>query len=78
MAFGDYGSGNPSRARKIVKRYPVGFEVTVCYDPKEPETCVLEPGVKGQTWFLPLFGSIFCTVGTIMLWALPKAMRQQG
>lgn len=77
IAYGDYGSSNPSHAREVVNRYPTGQGVTVHYMPGNPEECLLEPGVKGQSFFLPGFGLIFFTVGTVMAAFLPRAMRKQ-
>ena len=78
VAFGDYGSSNPSHARRIVNRYPTGKSVSVHYMPGNPEECLLEPGIKAQSWFLPAFGLIFFTVGSLMAILLPKAVRKQG
>ena len=54
-------------ARKVVKKYPVGTELSVYYDTDDPSNSVLEPGT---TWFtyLPLgFASIFLLVGLAVL-----------
>ena len=75
VAFGDYDSSNPSHARGIVNRYPQGKAVTVFYSKDKPDVCVLEPGMKGQAWFMPAFGSIFFVVGGLMLVFLPRVMR---
>ena len=72
VAYGDYGSSDSSHAREIVRRYPVGEEVQVFYHPDDPRTSLLEPGVKLQAWFLPLFGLIFTAVGTGMFLFLPR------
>ena len=48
IAFGDYGSSNPSHAQEIVNRYPVGKAVRVSYLPGQPDVCLLEPGLHGQ------------------------------
>ncbi|MFC1452145.1 DUF3592 domain-containing protein [Verrucomicrobiota bacterium] len=77
VAYGDYGSSSSSHARRIVNRYPKGKSVTVHYMPGNPEQCLLEPGLKGQSWFLPGFGLIFFTVGSLMAVFLPKAIRKQ-
>ena len=77
VAYGDYGSSNSSHARRVVNRYPKGKSVTVHYMPGNPEECLLEPGLKGQSWFLPGFGLIFFTVGSVMAVFLPRAMRKQ-
>ena len=66
IAYGDLGSENKSSVRRIVNRYPTGKEVSVFYRPSDPKECLLEPGVKGQTWFLPIFGLVFCVGGIVM------------
>ncbi len=74
VAFGDYGSSNPSHARRIVNNYPQGKKVAVHYQRENPEVCVLEPGVKAQAWFLPGFGLVFFVVGCLMAVFLPRLM----
>jgi hypothetical protein len=73
IAFGDYGSSNPSRAQGIVNRYPKGKIVSVRYLSNDPKVCVLEPGVQVQAWFLPGFGLIFLFAGILMIFFLPRA-----
>lgn len=72
VAYGDYGSSSPSHARQIVNRYPKAQQVTVFYDPYTPKEAVLEPGLKGQAFFLPIFGSVFFLAGLLMAIFLPK------
>ena len=74
VAYGDYGSSNPNHAREIVNLYPQGAAVSVHYMPGNPKECLLEPGQKAQSWFLPGFGLVFFTVGILMAWGLPKAV----
>jgi hypothetical protein len=76
VAFGDYGSSNPSHAQNIINRYPKGKDVTVHYRAGNPDTCILEPGLRGQTWFLPGFGLVFLVVGSLMAIFLPKLMKK--
>ncbi len=76
VAFGDYSSGSPDHANSIVNRYPQGESVTVYYDPANPEFCVLEPGLKWQTWMLPIFGLVFFSAGIFMAVSIPKAIRK--
>ena len=76
VAFGDFGSSNPSHAQNIVNRYPKGKIVPVYYRGGDPDTCVLEPGLQGQAWFLPGFGLIFFVVGSLMVIFLPKLMKK--
>ncbi len=76
VAFGDYGSSNPSHAQNIVNRYPKGKQVSVRYRPGDPETCILEPGLQGQAWFMPGFGLVFLVVGSWMAIFMPKLMKR--
>jgi len=77
VAYGDYGSSNSSHARGIVSRYPKGKIVNVYYMAEKPEECLLEPGLKLQSWFLPGFGLIFLIVGCVMAVNLPKSMAKE-
>lgn len=63
VSFAGVKSRDPSTARRILKRYPVGKQVTVYYNPDDPQDAVLEPGLRGGSWFLPLFGTLFVAVG---------------
>ncbi len=76
VAFGDYGSSNPSHAQGIVDRYPKGKEVKVYYQTGAPDVCVLEPGLKGQAWFMPGFGLIFFISGILMAIFLPGLVKK--
>lgn len=44
--FSDSSSNNARRAQEAINRYPMGTQVTVYYDPNNPEICVLEPGAS--------------------------------
>jgi hypothetical protein len=65
--FGEYGSSNRNHAADIVAKYPVGKMVTVYYDPAEPETAVLEPGVTWSSYVLLLMGLVFIIAPAIIL-----------
>ncbi len=61
----DYlGRGN---ARRIVNRYPPGKNVSVHYDPENPQMAVLETGIKFTHLLFPATGILFILLG---LWAL--------
>lgn len=74
VAYGDYGSSDPSHAQNIVNRYPVGRKVTVHYMPEDSDESVLEPGAGLAAWFLPVFGLVFATAGILMFIFLPRLM----
>lgn len=76
--FGDYGSNKPSHARRIVKAYPAGKQVTVSYNPEDLELCVLEPGIRGLSWLLPVLGVAFFGLGVFLVVYLPRQGRTRG
>ena len=78
VSYGDLGSSNPSRARKIVNRYPKGSTVEVYYMPGKPEESVLETGIQKSTYFLPAFGSVFLIVGIAMFFFMPRILKGQA
>lgn len=75
VAFGDYGSSDPSHAQNIVNRYPVGMGVTVHYLSSNPDESVIETGVKSQAYFVPMGGLVFLTMGLLMAVFLPRVFR---
>ena len=78
VAFGDYGSSNPSHARKIVNRYPKDTKVLVYYMPENPEEAVLEAGIKKQAFFLPAFGLFFMLGGVLVYSVRKKTLKRIG
>lgn len=68
--FATVNSSDPAAARRLLKRYPVGKQVTVYYNPAEPQEAVLEPGPAAGSWFLPLFGGGFVVVGIAVFFFL--------
>jgi hypothetical protein len=76
IAFGDYGSSDPSHAQEIVNRYSAGMKVMVHYMLANPTVCVLEPGIKVQIWFVPGLGLLFFLAGIAMALFLPRAFNK--
>lgn len=70
--FGSVHTSDPSTARRVLKRYPVGLQVPVYYNPADPQDAVLEPGLDGGSWFLPIFGSVFLLVGVGIFFLLVR------
>lgn len=77
VSFGDYGSSSRSHAAGIVGRYPEGKQVLVYYKPDKPSIAVLETGVKGGTWIMPIIGSIFGIVGVVIFMKLPAVFKKK-
>jgi hypothetical protein len=78
VAFGAYGSSDPSHARSIVNKYPAGSDITVHYSPSNPSKAVLETGISGQAFFLPGFGAVFFCAGLGIFIFIPGAIQRQG
>lgn len=72
IQFGQVSSSDPSVARTVLKRYEVGQAVQVYYNPANPAQAVLEPGLRGATWFLPIFGASFLIVGLVFSYLMWK------
>lgn len=51
------------QTESILARYPVGAKVTVYYDPKSPENCVLVTTTTGTEWAYALGGALMIGVG---------------
>jgi hypothetical protein len=75
--FGSMRSSDPSMARTILQRYPVGKPVTVYYNPARPQQAVLEPGVAGVAWVLPALGLLFAAVGSGFTWLVLRTLKSQ-
>ncbi len=58
---------DPGNAREIASRYPSGKNVSVHYNPENPQVAVLETGIKFSHLFFPATGILFILLG---LWAL--------
>lgn len=77
-------NGGRQEARRSVKQYPAGKRVTVYYDPVRPAQSVLERGLRGGDFFLPLFmtpfnivmlGGWYANVGSWRRRARPAGIR---
>lgn len=65
--FMDLSYDNPRKAERIAKKYPVGKEITVYYNPEKPYKAVL---VKKSNFliYIPLFlGCLFALIGFAIL-----------
>lgn len=67
VTVSEISTGNQSRARKIIKRYPVRKKIPVYYNPSKPEESVLEQGITGGNWLLPGIGLLFFIVALVIL-----------
>jgi hypothetical protein len=63
----DYGmrTSNKQKQQSIVEQYPAGSQVTVYYDPDEPEQAVLEKRVNGVFTTI-MVSAVFILIGVIV------------
>jgi uncharacterized integral membrane protein len=63
----DYGmrTSNKRKQQSIVEQYPAGSQVTVYYDPDEPEQAVLEKRVNGVFTTI-MVSAVFILIGVIV------------
>ncbi|MCU1231892.1 MAG: hypothetical protein JWO97_4776 [Acidobacteria bacterium] len=54
-------------AVRTVRKYPVGSEVVVYYNPNDPADSVLEPGPGGILFAGAAFGALFAAIGVCAL-----------
>ena len=69
IAFGGQERGS---AHTLVSKYPEGKSVKVYYDPADPEVAALEPGMKGGSYFFPIFGAVIILFGCVFVFKGPK------
>jgi len=76
VSFGQYSSGAPGLARKILNKYPAGTVVKVYYNPDDPEISVLEPGTTFSTYLVLIGGLVFVFFGGLFLFVVNKHWSQ--
>jgi hypothetical protein len=70
-------TGGHKAAGDTVRRYAAGKRVRVYYSPPQPAAAVLEPGIRGCDFFMPLFMMPFNLV-TIAGWYAVLVSRRKG
>ncbi len=63
--YAAWGSSNKGRVEDFARRFPVGAQVPVFYDPESPGEAVLITGVDGMYLFLLMFLNVF-NMGMLM------------
>ena len=70
--FGALVSASLDWARTIRERFPLGAEVPVSFDPRDPGTAVLEPGIGSEALLLPGVGLAALLFGAAVLFVMPR------
>jgi hypothetical protein len=65
--IGQYSSNNQSEHKKNVAKYPSGAQVDVYYNPKSPESSVLEPGAVYSSYIAFGIGLGIAAIGGLLL-----------
>ena len=58
--------------------YPSGSEITVYYDPADPFSSVLDPGLNWGTFVPLLMGLVFIPTGIVFLVVIRRSYKNQG
>jgi hypothetical protein len=72
IAYGEYATGNPADAERIIEKYPKDKKILVYYMPDNHGESVLEPGQAGLPWFFLGLGVVFLFIGIVLVVFLPK------
>jgi len=67
IKFGENSYSSRKKAEGIAASYPVGKNVTVYYDPQQPDKSVLEPGVSGGSYIVLGIGVLFILITLIAI-----------
>ncbi len=65
VSLGDSSTSSAADKRAIAERYPVGSQVTVYYDPDQPQDALLEVGPVLIT-YIPLVFGLLATIAGIL------------
>jgi len=74
--FGQLAAADSEWASRIARLYPVGREVTVAYDPGNPDLATIEPGLSKEALWTPGAGAAFLLFGlAVLFFGLPMLAR---
>lgn len=77
LGWAGFESSRRGAHQKLADRYPAGQEVSVYYDPSQPEQCALERHASGSVSMFVL-GGIFLIFGVFFGWLAAMGMFQGG
>lgn len=65
IKFGENTYSSEREAQEILARYPAGQVVQVYYDPSDPDSAILEPGVSGGSYIVLSVGLLFVVLSLL-------------
>ncbi len=72
ISFGDYATNKRKDANKVIRKYPVNSEVTVYYNPINPQEAVLQRKAGLAAYGIVAIGVLLSLGGLFLLFALIK------
>jgi hypothetical protein len=78
VEVGGSNASSHDAAQADLKKYAVGTKVKVFHSPADTTDAVLEPGLNAGCWFLPLFGTAFILLPSLMMVAVFFAGRKSS
>lgn len=66
IKFGETSYNKESEADAVVARYPAGTTVPIYYNPADPATAVLEPGVTSGSYVFLAVGACFIVLSLVL------------
>lgn len=66
IKFGENAYSSRRKAENIAATYPAGRDVTVYYDPDQPDRSVLEPGGSGGSYIVLGIGLLFVVISLVV------------
>ena len=71
VAAGDWPYRPARSAARRVQRYPVGAEVNVYYNPRQPNIAMLKPGLAPDVFYLPVVATVLMSIALpVLLWSI--------
>ncbi|MCB8944514.1 MAG: DUF3592 domain-containing protein [Ardenticatenaceae bacterium] len=67
IKFGENSYNSRNRAQEIAANYPVNKEITVFYEPTQPDNSVLEAGVSSGSYIVLAIGALFVFLTVLMI-----------
>jgi len=68
VTVADHASTSGAKHHRIAQRYPLGADITVYYNPNNPDESLLEPGLRFAPFILIIIGLFASSIGLGIKW----------